>query len=120
MDFLEEDTSRKLSGSERISHTLLAINCGAILVLPLPLLLGWAAQQTSLASANHGALSVVATMAALAVSGLAVRNIYTSWRTRRLRPAQPVDLAQSLGDRQHLLVTGAIGFVGRRMVEARC
>jgi uncharacterized protein len=118
MDFLEEDMSRKLPGSERVTHTLLAINCGAILVLLLPLLLGWAAQQTSLASAYHGALSAVATIAALGVTGLGVRDIYTSWRTRRLRPAQPVDLAQSLADRQHLLVTGATGFVGRRMVEA--
>ena len=33
MDFVEEDMSRKLPASERINHTLLAINYGAILVL---------------------------------------------------------------------------------------
>ena len=33
MDFVEEDLSRKLPASERINHTLLALNYGAILVL---------------------------------------------------------------------------------------
>ena len=32
-DFIEEDMSRKLPASERVNHTLLAINYGAILVL---------------------------------------------------------------------------------------
>ncbi len=39
MDFVEEDMSRKLPASERINHTLLAINYGAILVLLLPILI---------------------------------------------------------------------------------
>ncbi|PNA84639.1 TIGR01777 family protein, partial [Pseudomonas sp. FW300-E2] len=42
MDFVEEDLSRKLPPSERINHTLLAINYGAILVLLLPVLIDWA------------------------------------------------------------------------------
>ena len=46
MDFVEEDMSRKLPASERINHTLLAINYGAILVLLLPVLIGWAMQPT--------------------------------------------------------------------------
>ena len=40
MDFVEEDLSRKLPASERINHTLLALNYGAILVLLLPILMG--------------------------------------------------------------------------------
>ena len=39
MDFVEEDMSRKLPASERINHTLLALNYGAILVLLLPVLI---------------------------------------------------------------------------------
>ena len=46
MDFVEEDMSRKLPASERINHTLLAINYGAILVLLLPVLIDWAMQPT--------------------------------------------------------------------------
>ena len=48
MDFVEEDLSRKLPASERINHTLLALNYGAILVLLLPVLVGWAAQPTAI------------------------------------------------------------------------
>jgi uncharacterized protein (TIGR01777 family) len=117
-DFVEEDMSRKLPASERINHTLLAINYGAILALLLPVLLGWAALDTSLAVADHGVLSVIATGAAAGVVGFGARDIYTSWRVRRLWPAPPDGLVQPLAGRQHLLVTGATGFVGRRMIEA--
>jgi uncharacterized protein len=118
LDFVEEDASRKLPGSERITHTLLAINYGAILVLLLPILPGWAAQDTSLVPVSHGMLSAIATIAAIGVAGLGARDLHTSWRMRRLQSAQPDELAQALTGRQHLLVTGATGFVGRRMVEA--
>src|SRR5262245_6611115 len=36
MDFVEEDVSRKLPASERVTHTLLALNYGAILALLMP------------------------------------------------------------------------------------
>ena len=54
MDFVEEDMSRKLPASERINHTLLAINYGAILVLLLPVLIDWAMQPTGVKSACKG------------------------------------------------------------------
>ena len=41
-DFIEEDMSRKLPATERVNHTLLAINYGAILMLVLPLLVACA------------------------------------------------------------------------------
>jgi uncharacterized protein len=118
MDFVEEDVSRKLPASERITHTLLAINYGAILVLLVPILLGWAAQDTLLAAVNHGALSALASIAAIGVVGFGIRDVYTAWRTQRLRPVPAGGLVEPLTGRQHLLVTGATGFVGRRMVEA--
>ena len=57
MDFVEEDMSRKLPASERINHTLLAINYGAILVLLLPVLIAWASLPTGITSAYTGLLS---------------------------------------------------------------
>jgi hypothetical protein len=117
-DFVEEDLSRKLPASERITHVVLAINYGAILVLLIPLLLDRAAQETSLAAVNRGVLSAVATMAALAVAGFGARDLYSAWRTARLEQPRPDGLTRPLAGRQCLLVTGATGFVGRRMVEA--
>jgi hypothetical protein len=48
LDFVEEDLSRKLPASERVNHTLLALNYGAILVLLLPILIEWAGQPTGI------------------------------------------------------------------------
>ena len=47
MDFVEEDLSRKLPASERVTHTLLAINYGALLALLVPVLGVWTALPTS-------------------------------------------------------------------------
>src|SRR5262249_34529608 len=54
MDFVEEDLSRKLPASERINHTLLAVNYGAILVLLLPVLAGWAQLPSGGQIVDHG------------------------------------------------------------------
>ena len=48
VDFVEEDMSRKLPASERVNHTLLAINYGAILALAVPVLVGWASEPTAI------------------------------------------------------------------------
>src|SRR6185369_4257636 len=52
LDFVEEDMSRKLPATERINHTLLALNYGAILMLLLPVLIEWADQPTALIPAS--------------------------------------------------------------------
>src|SRR6202789_947963 len=65
MDFVEEDMSRKLPASERINHTLLALNYGAILVLLLPVLIEWAGQSTSVAAAYYGFWSILAAVSAI-------------------------------------------------------
>ena len=66
IDFVEEDMSRKLPASERVTHTLLALNYGAILALLVPVLVGWAAQPTAIVPAWYGIGSVLATLAASA------------------------------------------------------
>src|SRR5271154_6074363 len=73
MDFVEEDLSRKLPASERINHTLLALNYGAILVLLLPVLIEWAGQPTAVTSAFHGFWSILAAASAIGVSLFGLR-----------------------------------------------
>ena len=80
MDFVEEDLSRKLPPSERINHTLLAINYGAILVLLLPLLIEWALQPTGVKLAYTGLLSVVAAAAALGAGLCGLRDFAAARR----------------------------------------
>src|ERR1700753_3731607 len=65
MDFVEEDLSRKLPPSERVNHTLLAINYGAILALLLPILLQWAMLPSAIKPTYNGIISILAAAAAV-------------------------------------------------------
>jgi uncharacterized protein (TIGR01777 family) len=118
VDFIEEDRSRKLPESERVLHTLLALNYGAILALLLPVLIVWAAAATALLGAWHGYWSVFATVAALGVFPFGLRDLAAARRAPRLARAGAGALMQVLGERRTVLVTGATGFIGRRLVEA--
>ena len=118
MDFVEEDLSRKLPATERINHTLLALNYGAILVLAMPVLMEWAQQPTGFQQVSYGLRSYFALLSALGVAVFGLRDLLASYRSDRLltKPAQ--DLVATLPSRQHILVTGASGFIGKRLCEA--
>jgi uncharacterized protein (TIGR01777 family) len=118
MDFVEEDMSRKLPASERINHTLLAINYGAILVLLLPVLIAWAVQPTGIASAYTGLLSIVAAAAAVGAVLCGLRDFAASRRLGRMNSAPAIGLVEKLQRRQTVLVTGATGFIGSRLVAS--
>src|ERR1700732_2521061 len=116
MDFVEEDMSRKLPASERINHTLLALNYGAILVLLLPVLIEWAIRHRAFQSADHRPWSTLATISAIGVGSCGVRDFAASKRLARLHSAPVAGLASGLPGRQTILVTGATGFIGSRLV----
>lgn len=115
-DFVEEDLSRRLPASERINHTLLALNYGAILVLILPILIDWAGEATTLRLVTHGAWSALALSASLGVALFGLRDWLAAGRSERLDPGTANGLAEALPPRQRILVTGATGFIGGRLV----
>ncbi|MEI9988854.1 MAG: TIGR01777 family oxidoreductase [Rhizomicrobium sp.] len=116
-DFVEEDLSRKLPATERVTHTLLALNYGAILSLLLPVLLGWAGQGTDIVPAFHGLWSLLAAAAAFGVALFGLRDLAASARVARLAPKPAAALVTALPRHRTILVTGATGFVGSRLVE---
>ena len=118
MDFVEEDLSRSLPASERINHTLLALNYGGILVLLIPVLLDWSSDQTALRPAFYGVWSVLTALAAAGVVISGLRDHFASRRAQRLRPGRADELAAALSEHRHVLITGATGFIGSRLVEA--
>jgi uncharacterized protein (TIGR01777 family) len=118
MDFVEEDMSRKLPASERINHTLLALNYGAILVLLLPVLIEWARQPTAVHFVFYGLWSIFAAVSALGVSLFGLRDLAASRRLARLNGRSVSGLAEGLPVRQTVLVTGATGFIGSRLVSS--
>ena len=117
MDFVEEDMSRKLPASERINHTLLALNYGAILALLLPVLIGWAGDATAVKFTSHGAWSLLATLSAIGVALFGLRDLAASRRAARLICGPAAPLMETLAPGQTILVTGATGFIGSRLVE---
>src|SRR5436190_2619075 len=118
MDFVEEDLSRKLPPSERINHTLLAINYGAILVLLLPLLIEWALQPTGYKLAYAGPLSLVAAAAALGAGLCGLRDFAAAKRLGCLASPPAGELVAKLPGPKTILVTGATGFIGSRLAAA--
>jgi NADP-dependent 3-hydroxy acid dehydrogenase YdfG len=118
MDFVEEDISRKLPASERINHTLLALNYGAILVLLLPILIEWAGRPAAIEPAFHGFWSILAAVSAVGAGLGGVRDLAASRRFARLNIAPASGLAKELPGRQTILITGATGFIGSRLVAS--
>jgi uncharacterized protein (TIGR01777 family) len=118
IDFVEEDRTRRLPASERVTHTLLALNYGAILALLLPRLVDWAAEPTALVSASHGLWTAMATTAAFGVALFGLRDLAAAGRSERLAPAAAASLAVGLGRQRHVLITGATGLIGRRLTAA--
>ena len=117
-DFVEEDMTRKLPPTERVLHTLLAINYGAILALIAPAIISWTSHPTALVWTSYGLGSVILTFAAVGVAVFAVRDFYTSKRARHLHPREPIDLTGILNQPGRVLVTGGTGFVGTELVRA--
>src|ERR1700754_104827 len=118
MDFVEEDLSRKLPPSERINHTLLAINYGAILALLLPILLHWAVQPSAITPTYNGIISILAAASAIGAALCGLRDFAASRRLARMTVAPAAGLVDKLAERQTVLVTGATGFIGNRLVSS--
>src|SRR5581483_5876381 len=118
MDFVEEDLSRKLPASERINHTLLALNYGAILVLLLPVLVDWAGRPTSINPVSYRYWSILAAASALGVVLFGIRDLAAAKRLARLSESSAKGLVEVLSARQTVLVTGATGFIGSRLVSS--
>src|SRR3984957_5637821 len=118
MDFVEEDLSRKLPASERINHTLLALNYGAILVLLVPILIEWAGRSSEVQWASYGYWSILAAVSAAGVALFGLRDLAAAQRLARLSEIAADGLVGVLSGRQTILVTGATGFIGSRLVSS--
>ena len=117
-DFVEEDRTRRLAASERVLHAVMALNFGAILVLLLPPLIAWSGEAAKLVPVSHGLWSLFLSAAALAVAVFGLRDLAAAGRAARLRDSDPAVLMEPSQKRRHFLVTGATGFIGRRLVAA--
>jgi uncharacterized protein len=116
-DFVIEDSTRRLPRLERILHTVLAINFGALLVAFAPMLLDWGRQPTGIGPSAHGAVwSWFLTACSAGALAWSARNALAAWR--HLRPAAWERRAPRLAAKaspKRVLISGATGFIGRHL-----
>ncbi|MEO1029262.1 MAG: TIGR01777 family oxidoreductase, partial [Pseudomonadota bacterium] len=115
IDFVEEDMTRRLPATERVLHTLLALNYGAILVLLAPIIWAWAGEPTGLALANNGLWSLFMVFAGIGVLPFGIRDLFAAQRLERMHAAQPGPLLKKAGRQEHVLITGGTGFIGSKL-----
>jgi uncharacterized protein (TIGR01777 family) len=117
-DFIVEDQTRHLPKLERVLHTILAMNMGAVLIVLAPILREWWSAPTAVIPAAYGAVSWVFTVCSAGVLAWSVRNALAVLHHRR--PPEWVrnplkTLATPSG--RTVLITGATGFIGGQLVR---
>lgn len=117
-DFVIEDRTRHLPPSERVLHTLLALNYGVVLAWFAPLLWRWSTHETGLTPVDYGIASQVLTVCAIGVFAWSIRNAIAVLRLSR--PAawirDPFQIGRNAVPRT-ILVSGATGFIGGHLVR---
>ena len=113
-DFVVEDQTRKLPASERVLHTVLAINGGAIFGLFFALVwLDWLYQPGALLAIDYGWKSIALTVFGAGVTASGVRDAFAAWGLRDCS-ATPVQFTQPP---RRILITGGTGFIGEPLVQ---
>jgi uncharacterized protein (TIGR01777 family) len=118
-DFVVEDRTRLLPATERVTHTVLAMNGGAfiaLLALDTPAAL---AMPTALVWQPHGALSVFLALCGVGVGVSGLRDALAARALGQLALRGDTAPAPSFSAApRDFLVTGATGFIGQRLVRA--
>ena len=116
-DFVVEDRTRLLPATERVTHTVLAINGGAFITL-LALNSGdWSSLPTALVWHPQGWLSVFLALCGIGVGLSGLRDAYAAWQLRS-REQQKAQVLSFGSTPQTVLMTGATGFIGQQLVAA--
>lgn len=113
-DFVVEDNSRKLPATERILHTILAINGGALFGLYAWQLVQWSALPTALVQLDYGWKTDLLTLFAIGVIISGIRDGIAALKlSKTVSTPNPFN-----GLTKHkVLVTGSTGFIGEALVN---
>jgi len=113
-DFVIEDQTRMLPATERVTHTILAINGGAFICLLALAAPEWLRADTGFTYAPLGILSVFLALCGIGVMASGIRDGIAARNT----PAADAAAVRFAGPPQTVLITGATGFVGHALVPA--
>jgi uncharacterized protein len=115
-DFVEEDRSRDLPPSERVTHALLAVNYGALIALLAPEIWHWAAEPTGLIWTDRGLLSWFMTLVTPGLVFWGLRDLNRARHVRAWTAPETPHLA-GLPSAMSFLITGGTGFIGSRLAQ---
>jgi len=79
-DFVVEDRTRRLPAGERVTHALMGIVYGALLVLLIPFAAAWVHEPSGFAHTGHGLLSWALSAFALGVAASGLRDALAAQR----------------------------------------
>lgn len=116
-DFVEEDMTRKLPASERITHTVLAVNYGIILGFLWPFLTQWGEQPTGFAFVQYGWLSALMALCSLGVFIWGLRDYFAGLASQRRNNRMSLSWPEA-ENKQRILITGGTGFIGIPLSQA--
>jgi uncharacterized protein (TIGR01777 family) len=114
-DFVVEDKTRLLPATERVTHTILAINGGAFITLIALSAPQWFAQATALVWAPHGWLSG---FLALCGVGVGISGVRDAFAAASLKKSAGANIMKFSEQKEVFLITGATGFIGQQLVRA--
>ncbi|AZP11065.1 TIGR01777 family protein [Undibacterium parvum] len=126
-DFVIEDRSRLLPASERITHTVLAINGGAFIMLLILNVPVWMVQTSMLQAQDWSGLTIFLALCGVGVGLSGIRDALAAQRLYQQedRNNDQTNEATSMLNTLHfnhqsasVLVTGATGFIGQQLVRA--
>ena len=123
-DFLEEERTRApLPALERALHTVLTLLYGVFLALFAPILWDWWLMPSALSEVSHGPFSYLFTLFAVGVGLWGIRDLSAAMHHGRApawlrEPMYVPDEGPEDAKRATVLITGATGFIGRRLVRA--
>ena len=118
-DFVVEDRTRLLPATERVTHTVLAMNGGAFIALLALDTPQWLALPTAIVWQPNGALGVFLAVCGVGVGLSGLRDAFAARALGRQAEGEHRADAVSFGAAgRSFLVTGATGFIGQRLVRA--
>ena len=114
-DFVVEDQTRLLPATERVTHTILAINGGAFITLLVLNMPEWLALPTALTWQPQGGLTA---FLALCGVGVGISGLRDGFAARAIGKRDGTVDADFGAAERSFLVTGATGFIGQKLVRA--
>ncbi len=117
-DFVVEDRTRRLPPFERVLHTVLAMNFGAVLTVLSPVLVQWWSMPTAVTFAPNATFSWILSVFGVGVFAWSVRNTAAVLSLRRPPEWIRDPIAAGVSGRPRtVLVSGATGFIGGHLVR---